>query len=57
MKRAGATIESVSESTGIAPTTLKRRLKGTSSFRLDEIYRISKALDIEYRDLLLRGAA
>ncbi|NKV67941.1 helix-turn-helix domain-containing protein [Rhodococcus hoagii] len=62
MKRAGATIDSVSEATGIAPTTLKRRLKGTSSFRLDEIYRIAKALGVEYHQLIpeasrARGAA
>lgn len=57
MKRAGATIATVSESTGIAPTTLKRRLKAASSFRLDELYRIAKALGIEYHQLIPAATA
>lgn len=45
-KNAGATIASLSEETGIPGTTLKRRLNGSTSFHLDELVRIAKALDV-----------
>lgn len=51
-KAAGTTIEALSESSGIAFTTLKRRLAGHGSFRLDELVQIADALDIPYWQLL-----
>jgi len=51
-KAAGVTIEKLSEVTGISPTTLKRRLSGLSSFRLDELVRIARALRVPFSQLI-----
>lgn len=51
-KNAGETIATLSEVTGIPSTTLKRRLNGSTSFHLDELVRIAKALDVSLGDLI-----
>ncbi|WP_197481891.1 helix-turn-helix domain-containing protein [Rhodococcus sp. HS-D2] len=51
-KSAGVTIDKLSEDTGISFTTLKRRLSGRTSFRLDELVRIAQALDVPFSDLV-----
>jgi len=51
-KGAGATIASLSEDTGIPFTTLKRRLNGSSSFRLAELVCIARVLDVKLGDLI-----
>lgn len=51
-KAAGITIETLSDSSGIAFTTLKRRLAGHGSFRLSELVQIADVLGIPYWQLL-----
>lgn len=51
-KAAGVTIDKLSEDTGIAFTTLKRRLSGRTSFRLDELVRIAQALEVPFSELV-----
>lgn len=51
-KSAGVTLNRLSGMTGISYTTLKRRLSGHTSFRLDELVRIADALNIPFWQLL-----
>ncbi len=51
-KAAGATIESLSDATGIPTSTLKRRLNGQVSFGLDQIVLIAIALDVPFEQLI-----
>jgi len=51
-KAAGATIESLSDDTGIPPSTLKRRLNGQVSFGLDQILLIANALHVPFEKLI-----
>ncbi|MFC9769656.1 helix-turn-helix domain-containing protein [Rhodococcus jostii] len=51
-KSVGATIESLSDDTGIPATTLKRRLAGKTSFQLDQLALISEALDVPIERLI-----
>ncbi|MBM4512191.1 hypothetical protein GS445_07730 [Rhodococcus hoagii] len=47
-KAAGHTVETLAEKSGIAYSTLKRRLHphGRASFQMTELYRIAIALDL-----------
>lgn len=48
----GESIESLAESTGIAHSTLKRRLVGTSPFTIDELQLIAEHFDVTVSQVL-----
>lgn len=57
IKRSGVSVLSLSEQTGIARTTLIRRLVKPQEFRLDELEAIAAALKVSVSDLLTEDAA
>lgn len=57
-KTAGVSEEVLADRTGIARSTLKRRLAGFSpAFTVEELQAIANALDVPFADLLALGAA
>jgi transcriptional regulator with XRE-family HTH domain len=57
MEAAGVTQLRLSEESGIPRATLIRRLRGQSSFNIDEVELIAKALGCSLRSLLLGDEA
>jgi transcriptional regulator with XRE-family HTH domain len=54
---AGQTHLGVSEATGIPRTTLLRRLKGQSSFAVDELERIAEVIGVPVSQILAKAEA
>ncbi len=52
MRSANINVESLSETTGIARVTLRRRLKEGASFTVNELDRIATALEVDFLDLV-----
>jgi len=52
IKTSGVTVVWLCEDTGIPRATMVRRLKGLSSFNVNELERIAKSLRVDTADLL-----
>lgn len=57
MQTAGATDKGLAKDSGIARSTLQRRLTGRSSFTIDELDAIATTLGIPLSDLVLEDGA